>query len=322
MATSSAPGPLDRVAARLPDGTLEALDALGGADRTSLLLELARRQASRTTPADVMRRWAEDRFVRPGSTDPRRLWPVEARLWQLLPPDVEAVELSPLTPLGTCAATADVAQHRLVSTVRGSEVMADPTNALALVAAERRRAQPTADREQVHVAALAPVVRAQRFAGPGLRSHFRLLALVSSARDRGGARTEADLLVRHVSTWARCLAGVLPGRRHRLLVTAWGGGAVPERVRDTVVPEVTAALTAERVGDEPGPVEVVLDTERTQGAAYYRGAGIGLRVLGEDGELLDVGDGGVTDWTARLLGDAKERCVVSCLATSRVAELT
>jgi hypothetical protein len=33
---------------------------------------------------------------------------------------------------------------------------------------------------------------------------------------------------------------------------------------------------------------------------------------------LDLGDGGLTDWTARLTGDAKERCLVSCLATERL----
>jgi hypothetical protein len=30
------------------------------------------------------------------------------------------------------------------------------------------------------------------------------------------------------------------------------------------------------------------------------------------------GDGGVVPWSASLLGDAKERCVVSCVATERL----
>jgi hypothetical protein len=47
---------------------------------------------------------------------------------------------------------------------------------------------------------------------------------------------------------------------------------------------------------------------------------IGLRAE-VGGESVDLGDGGLTTWTAQLRGDAKERCMVSCLATERVAEL-
>jgi hypothetical protein len=46
---------------------------------------------------------------------------------------------------------------------------------------------------------------------------------------------------------------------------------------------------------------------------------VGLRAR-DDGEV-DLGDGGTTDWTAQLLGDAKERCVTSCVATERLLTL-
>ncbi len=36
----------------------------------------------------------------------------------------------------------------------------------------------------------------------------------------------------------------------------------------------------------------------------------------------ELGDGGVTRWTARLMEDAKERCLVSCIATERLTVLT
>jgi hypothetical protein len=309
--TPSTPGPLDRVTARLPVGTLEAIDGLGGADRTTLQLALARRRAARTTPVHVMRRAEQDRFVRPGASDPRHLWSVEARLWRMVPEQFEAVELSPLAPLGTCAATADVAQDRVVSTIRGTEVLADPTNALAVVAASRLRAAAPGDpTAPVHLAAITPVVRAQHFSGPGLRAHFRLMALVSSARDRGSGRTEADLLALHARVWAGCLAAMLPHLSSRVLLTPWDG-PVAERVHDTVLPDLH---------DLPEPVTVALDTDRVQARHYYRGAALGLRAVDGD-SVLDLGDGGVTDWTARLTGDAKERCVVSCLSTSRLADL-
>jgi hypothetical protein len=35
-----------------------------------------------------------------------------------------------------------------------------------------------------------------------------------------------------------------------------------------------------------------------------------------------LGDGGITTWTASLLGDAKERSAVPCLSVERLAALT
>ena len=62
------------------------------------------------------------------------------------------------------------------------------------------------------------------------------------------------------------------------------------------------------------------DPTRTHGAGYYAGIAIGLRAMDGDTEV-DLGDGGTTDWTARLRADAKERCVISCVATERLAAL-
>jgi hypothetical protein len=47
-------------------GLLEALERLPGADLTTLLLHLTRRRVASVSPAEVMRRYEADRFVRPG----------------------------------------------------------------------------------------------------------------------------------------------------------------------------------------------------------------------------------------------------------------
>jgi hypothetical protein len=64
-------------------------------------------------------------------------------------------------------------------------------------------------------------------------------------------------------------------------------------------------------------VKFVEDTERTKGAGYYSGTVIGIGVAGQD-----LGDGGFTGWTADLLGDAKERCLTSCISTERLTALS
>ena len=68
---------------------------------------------------------------------------------------------------------------------------------------------------------------------------------------------------------------------------------------------------------QPGLPRLVENSERTRGAGYYRGLAIRI-VAGPDGRQHEIGDGGLTDWTAQLLSNAKERCLISCVATERL----
>jgi hypothetical protein len=313
---------LERVWAGLPAAARAALETgLAPTDLQTLLLGVTRSRARAVSPAQVARRWREDRFVQPSSHDPRRVAQIEARLWELLPARWVGVELSPVAPLGTVSALAPVDQNRVVSTVRGTEVVSDPTNALAVEAAIRRRAQPPSVR-RVDLATCQRVLRAQRF-GPGFGPHFRLFALVSSARDRGSGATEAELLIDHIGVWQSLVGALLPGAEVWLTYTVFDDAVLAERFRDTIAPAL--AGTAVALIEEP---------DRVQGSGYYAGAAIGLRVRidgalgsaesatrGVDGETVDLGDGGLTTWTARLVGDAKERCLISCVATERLTAL-
>ncbi|MFI7283039.1 hypothetical protein ACIBOV_22545 [Micromonospora chersina] len=287
-----------RVWAALPAGTRAALAGLPAADLRTLLLAVTRDRVATVRPADVVRRWREDRFVRPADVDPRTLARLEARVWDLLPVDVAGIELSPVAPLGTCAAVAPVSQNRIVGTTRGTEVVSDPTNALAVEAALRRRRAG-----EVHLAAAHRVLRAQDF-GPGAAAHFRLFTLVSSARDTGSGRTEARLLVRHLTFWRSVLAELAGPATPALHVTLLDDPVLADRLADTVRPALAGGAVPLR--DEP---------ERERGRGYYVRAALRLTLEGGDRE---VGDGGFTDWTARLTGDAKERCLISCVATERL----
>lgn len=124
-------------------------DHTSGSDLTSLLLDVADRQASRRSASDVLRQYERDRFTRPAAVAPATLLSTTATVAGSVGPNFDFVELAPLVPLGTHSVIAGVAQNRVVSTVRATEVAADPTNTLALEAAVRRHAQaprgPTID---------------------------------------------------------------------------------------------------------------------------------------------------------------------------------
>ena len=63
----------------------------------------------------------------------------------------EAVELSPLAPLGVCSVVGLASQNKIVSALRGTEVVSDPTNVLALECARRLRDRRRRRRSPGHV---------------------------------------------------------------------------------------------------------------------------------------------------------------------------
>ena len=303
---------LERVLPRI--GGLEAIDrlaALSGSDFTSVMLEVAKRRAARETPASVLRRYERDRFVRPSQASARAIRRAEDTLLNCLPDDVEVVTLAPLVPLGAHSALGPVSQHKVVTTVRACEVAADPTNALALEAASRRaRArETTAEQVPVRLAAVQRVVRAQQVPA-GLFPHFGLLGLVTAGRDTGSLRFERS-----------ALAGQL---RFAIRGVAAGGAA---KVQIALTPlsdqgeRIAAAVTADLGEDFGGAgAEVVTDRARQAGRGYYRDLCFKVNAY-SSGELREIGDGGFTDWTARLIANQKERLLISGLSPDRLAAI-
>jgi hypothetical protein len=285
-------------------------DELSGADLTTLLLEVFRRRAERVRPAEVMRRYRTNRFVAPGQVSAATLRRAESAMLGALPLGFEVVTLAPVLPIGTHTATADVDPRNVIATVRGSEVAADPTNGLALEAAARRselaRLAPRSA-EPVRLAASQRVTRSQLFAGPASFAHFQLLGVVTAGRDTGSHEFESRHLAEHVRFAAAGL-GALGIDRVTVAVTCM----------DDESRRVLAAVTTELAG-LPG-IDITEAPEREGGRAYYRG--LCFKVLAGSGgqpDLLEVGDGGFVDWTARLLGNRKERLLISGYGLDRVA---
>jgi hypothetical protein len=291
---------------------VDGLASLSAADFTSLMLTVARHRAARETPASLLRRYRGDRFVQPASVDWRLVRSAEDAMTADLPPGTELLTLPPLVPLGTHSVLGPMSQDKVVSTLRAAEVAADPTNALALEAAVRRRALPAA---VVQLAALQRVVRAQRPQPDGL-AHFSLLGLATAGRDDGGHRFEREA----VAEQARSLAAGL---------RACGLGPVQLAVTplSPAGETIAAAVTAELAD---GSVQVAVDRDRQAGRGYYRHLCFKLNVAvserAESGAAdrppgaawAEVGDGGFTDWTAWLTASAKERLLISAVGIDRV----
>jgi hypothetical protein len=108
-------------------------------------------------------------------------------------PAYDAVDLSPVEPLGVNTALAGLDQTSVLATARASEVVADPTVTLALHAAVRRRD----GLDPVRVCACHRVLRPQA-SDPSVPRHFRLFGLVSATRSRADHESEVEAMREHV----------------------------------------------------------------------------------------------------------------------------
>jgi hypothetical protein len=303
---------LDRVAREI--GGMDVVDrlaALSGSDFTTVMLEIVRRRAAAETAATVLRRYQHDRFVRPGGTPWASGRRAEDVLLGCLPPETDVVPLAPLVPLGTHSALATVSQHKVVTAVRACEVAADPTNALALEAAVRRAGTRSG---VVRLAAVQRVVRAQR-PPAGWAAHFGLFATVTAGRDQGSLRFELAALSEQLRFAVAALRAAGVGRVQVALTPLSDAG---RRI---------AAATTEDLAVTAPSADIVTDDKRAGGRGYYRDLCFKVNALADgdsavDGTVEEIGDGGFTDWTARLLADGKERLLITGYGTDRLASLT
>ena len=172
-------------------------DELSGSEVQSVLLEVMRHRAAARTPADVLAQYRRDGFVRPAPHDARIYAELECHLFAAAD-GFDAIELSPIAPLGACSVLAPTDQNRTISALRATEVLSDPTNVLALECAERLRADP---HTAVHLSACARVVRAQPFPKlPGFAPHFQIFVLASAGREVADHAFAQAALVRQART--------------------------------------------------------------------------------------------------------------------------
>lgn len=293
-----------RIADRLGPGAIEAIVELPGSDVTTLMLEIARRRAEAIDAADVLRRYETDRFVRPGAIGIDAIHRVEAELFAALPDGFEPMVLSPVVPLGTHR-LGGVDRSRVVSTIRSNEVAADPTNGLALEAAVRRRELLRTDARSSDVVKLTAsqrVLRAQRFEAVGAFSHFQLFGLVSAGRDTGDLGFEREAVSEHIRFVVDVISRVTSSDVVVELTDLTGTemANVADLVRD--------ALPGVTVEDRP---------DREAGRAYYDR--LCFKVYASGDERFEIADGGLVDWTQRLVQSRKERLMISGLGVERLA---
>jgi hypothetical protein len=259
------------------------------------------RRAGARSPAEVLAQYGRDRFCSPAPVGLREALAIDSDFLAAAA-EFEALDLSPVAPLGVCSTVAITDQHRVLSALRMTEVVSDPTNVLALECALRLRTWPTAP---VHLATGQRVVRAQPVPKqPGYSQHFRIFVLGSGGRETKDHGFTVETVERHV----RAMLGSL----ERLERNGYAFGK--RRV------EIFATAEREEVADRIAESFAALAVRKSLEHAYYSG---GLRfqiwVSAPDGSEVPLIDGGAFDWLAKLTSNRRVVYVATGAGSQLVA---
>jgi hypothetical protein len=269
----------------------------------SLLLNAMRERAEHRTAGALAQQWENDRFVQLSYIDQRTLLDLDSHLLAAAH-EFEAVELSPLAPLGTSSSVALTTQNRVVSTVRGTEVVSDPTNVLALESARRLREDQT---RIVRFCTSHRCVRAQEIPKvPGFAAHFRMFCMTTAGHERKDQAFVTDALTHHIHTH---LLGLDRLERH--------GYRFPNRRVRLLSSEERAPL-AQRIAAAIAGVPVSMERLEQR---YYDGLRFMISAHSSAGDDIPLIDGGAFDWLHTLAANRKLVFVASAIGSQLAAYL-
>lgn len=267
-----------------------------------MLLGVAEQRAAQRSAALLLQQWEKDRFVCPCYIDQRTLNQLDGHLLEVASA-FEALELSPLAPLGSCSAIALASQNKIVSTIRGTEVVSDPTNLLALESARRLRENV---KQTIKLTTNHRCVRAQAVPKvAGYAAHFRLFCISSAGHERKDQGFLVESLSEHIETQLNALNRL---EQH-------GYAFADRRIKILTTPE--RRVLGERIASGVG-VPVVIEPLTHD---YYDGLRFMISARSLSGEHMPLIDGGAFGWLRKLNSNNKLIFVASALGSQLAAYL-
>ena len=282
-------------------------------DLQSLLLEVYRRRVRNRNPSSVLSDYASNSFTHPSQCDPKRFLEWEQIAFSCLPEGFQPIEISPVAPLGSVTRLTSISQDWILTTIRNVEVIADPTNILAIECALRRqnltKSKPS-DATSIRLACSQRVIRTQRFQSRDAQQHFRLFSLCSAGRDTGNLGFEINATTEHIGFYLRALRDFLgPTIRLRAKVINLSKESRGEAIFQAAI---------EKLKRKFKDVKISQDKSKADAIGYYRHLSFHVYASPTSEPETELVDGGDTDWTQKLLSNAKERLVTSGIGVERL----
>lgn len=281
-------------------------EELSGSELNSLLLEVFDRKAGQLKPSQLLQQYRMNRFVQPAAVDVLQLRAKELSTLQWLQQcGFVPLELSPVSLLGTCAAVGPVSQKKIISATRGTEVLSDATNAIALHIADLKKRKNDADLLKfctTHRHVRTPPVKVK-----GHSPHFTIACCVSAGIDTGNLAFEINTIREHFLALQAVLLQVFQTEVKYFKLQPRAGYKQGDQLADRIFDNIKNMFP------------VAVDT-KTMPNDYYQGIQY-KAVINVHGEEIEIADGGFVNWTQQLLENKKERCFISGLGIDYLSQI-
>lgn len=287
------------------------LNKLSGSALNSLLLEVFRQRVSNINVKNILNDYKKNRFVSPAAIDTISFLKTEIQLLEVAKEHgFKVMELSPLAPLGSTSGVALVDQNKIVSALRGTEVVSDATNVLALEAALDRKERKF-DHTDCHYCASHRHVRAQTFSGAGFTAHFKVFCLVSEGKDQGNFLFEKNTMVKHLTLYQDLFVKIYELPRVHVVIKALQHNEEENFLAKSVI---------EELGGKFSKLDLSYEEVPSRDHRYYKSLRFSINFNHHESHI-NIGDGGFVDWAEKLTGNKKERMLTSGLGTELLFKL-
>lgn len=276
-------------------------ERLSASELNSLLLEVYQTQTQQMTPAQLLHSYRENRLVQPSAVDPVAYrtfelhWLKMGEMAGFIP-----LELSPVSPLGSCSVVGKVHQNKVLSACRGTEVSADITNILALESSRQRQAQNFPITPTQYCGAHRHL-RTQQFNQTGFSPHFGIFCLASAGRDTGDFNFETDQIGKQIGLYLQVFNQISPQAELTISLDALHEPSRENRLFEKVKNRLRSLFP-----QMDFKIRELLQQEHQ----YYRSVRFGIH-WNYRGNSFPMVDGGFTDWTQQLTNNQKERFLSS-----------
>lgn len=275
-------------------------NSLSGSELNSFLMKLFLLRIKKIRSADLITQFQKNRFCLPSSVDLIKFKEYEL---MLLKSSAEqgfySIQLSPLTPLGTCSSVAFVNQNNIVSSLRGTEVVSDAANVLAIKTACDIQSKNL--KNPVKYCTCHRHVRGQAFTNPAFSSHFGIFCMTTGGFDKGNFSFEIEQLMDHIKFYFNELIKTFKSEDILLKLYL-------DEDRKDFIDKVKLSLNnlfRER------NLKIEYSSRLNN---YYQAIQFKYFIMYKN-ELINLADGGIVDWLQKLLDNKKLRLIISGLGT-------
>lgn len=299
---------LERILLKLGEKDLisKMVNQLSGSELNTLLLKVFSEKAKAYSPSDLLNRYQENRFVHPAKVDVFKLKQLELDILKIacnnnFPP----IQLSPVAPLGSASIVGEVDQNNVISSLRGTEVVSDATNLIALHISELIQSKNYARGELIRFCTTHRHTRAQFFGNAsGMLPHFHLFCSVTAGIDKGSYSFEKQSFWEHVLMYQNIFNTIFDSEIE-IIFSERGG-----------YKDCSELITKVIDYGEQNNISVSIG-EPYKENQYYKGFQFTIKTV-INGDVHFIGDGGLVDWTQKMIGNKKERLLISAIGLDRL----